>query len=273
MAGVAAWLRPPQSPAARHPARAGLRPLGHGGSWDPKLATRARRTSAPPNRREVAAQSKPPVPHRRARGWPASQASVEHEPASDGGDDAGRCEAGATAPPVAETGPGPRRPPALRRECPRLSCPSPRTHARGHRRPPPRGVAARAPGRETSCGSRQCLPCQSDANSVPAAAPKALLGAASGTDRAVHGRAALWKHAEVAWWIEVAGGRVRLEDPAAFGAKVRQRRPNDLGVGIRAEGGDAAPRGQRLANLRRAWAPKGSRRVIVSTRSSARMRE
>lgn len=37
-----------------------------------------------------------------------------------------------------------------------------------------------------------------------------------------------------------------------------------------AEGGESAPRGQRLARLRRAWAPRGARRVVSSLRSDSR---
>lgn len=69
-------------------------------------------------------------------------------------------------------------------------------------------------------------------------------------------------HREFAEWISVEAGRAR-QDPGRFEADIRRQRVADFD----GRGGEAAPRGQRLARLRSAWAARGARRIIESMRS------
>lgn len=78
------------------------------------------------------------------------------------------------------------------------------------------------------------------------------------------GRVLLEGHPEVSPWIQGLGTLCSRCRPVGFEEDLRQRRLADLGVATRAEDGEAALRGQRLARLRRAWAPQGARRVVVS---------
>lgn len=73
-------------------------------------------------------------------------------------------------------------------------------------------------------------------------------------------------HPEVATWIEADSHQARLRVPVRFAEDIRQWRLANLSSAIHAGGGEAPPRGQRLARLCKAWAPRGERRVIESMR-------
>lgn len=74
---------------------------------------------------------------------------------------------------------------------------------------------------------------------------------------------------EAARWVAVDRRRVRLVDPQAFDRELRAVRIDNLDVAIRAAGREAAPRDEKIARLRSAWAPLGDRRFVVSFRSDA----